>query len=210
VNLDSVGRLGQGKVLVLGCGTASEWPHVFRGAGFVTGIPVEPVAADPGGSDQVSFQERGVPAVQLFTGPHADWHAPGDTPDKVDVPGIAKVTAVAREAVAYLASRPEPLTRNGAAPAGGGGEGRRVALGTVPDFAFAGPGVRLEGVVPGSPAEQAGLAAGDVLVELGGEAIADLRGYSAALKRLSPGDRVEVAYVRDGVRRAVQVEVVAR
>ena len=33
-----------------------------------------------------------------------------------------------------------------------------MSLGTIPDFSFAGPGVRLDGVVPGSPAEKAGLA----------------------------------------------------
>jgi Zn-dependent M28 family amino/carboxypeptidase len=38
VNLDTVGRLGTGKILILGAGTATEWPHIFRGAGFVTGI----------------------------------------------------------------------------------------------------------------------------------------------------------------------------
>ena len=32
VNLDTVGRLGTGKVSVLGAGTATEWPHIFRGA----------------------------------------------------------------------------------------------------------------------------------------------------------------------------------
>ena len=211
VNLDSVGRLGEGKLLVLGTGTASEWPHVFRGAGFVTGVPVEPVAADPGGSDQVSFQEQGVPAVQLFTGPHVDYHTAGDTADKVDVPGIAKVVAVAREAIAYLASRPEPLTRAGASPsATGEGGARKVALGTVPDFAFAGPGVRLEGVVAGSAAERGGLLAGDVLVELNGEPIADLRAYSDALKRLSAGDRVRVTYLRGTERKTVEVEAAAR
>ena len=214
VNLDSVGRLGEGKLLVLGTGTATEWPHVFRGAGFVTGVPVEPVAADPGGSDQVSFQEQGVPAVQLFTGPHADYHTAGDTADKVDVPGIAKVVAVAREAIAYLASRPEPLSgsaRAGAAPAAAGeGGARKVALGTIPDFAYAGTGVRLEGVVAGSAAERGGLLAGDVLVELNGQPIADLRAYSDALKRLSAGDHVRLTYLRGGERKTVEVEAAAR
>ncbi|HEX5045093.1 MAG TPA: M28 family peptidase [Candidatus Polarisedimenticolaceae bacterium] len=211
VNLDTVGRLGERKLLVLGTGTAAEWPHVFRGAGFVTGVPVEPVAADPGGSDQLSFQELGIPAVQLFTGPHTDYHTAGDTADKVDVPGIAKVVAVAREAVAYLAARPEPLTRAGAeVRAAGEGGARKVALGTIPDFAYAGAGVRLEGVVAGSAAERGGLLPGDVLVELNGQAVADLRAYSDALKRLSPGERVRLTYVRAGERKTAEVEAAAR
>jgi hypothetical protein len=37
-----------------------------------------------------------------------------------------------------------------------------VSFGSIPDFAFAGPGVRIGGVVAGSPAEKAGLKEGDV------------------------------------------------
>ena len=212
VNLDSVGRLGTGKLLVLGTGTASEWIHIARGAGFVTGVTIESVAADPGGSDQVSFHEAGIPAVQLFTGPHADYHAPGDTADKVDVDGLAKVAAVAREFVGYLATRPEPLTRpgTGAAATASGGTQRKVSLGTVPDFAFAGPGVRLEGVTPASPAEAAGLREGDVIVSIAGVEIADLRALSAALRDRRPGDRVKVTYLRGGERREVEIELTAR
>ena len=55
VNLDTVGRLGDRKLLVLGTGTAREWVHIFRGAGFVTGVPIETVADDVGGSDQVEL-----------------------------------------------------------------------------------------------------------------------------------------------------------
>jgi S1-C subfamily serine protease len=131
----------------------------------------------------------------------------------VDVPGIAKVVAVAREAVAYLAGRAEPLTRPGASVASGArGESsaRKVALGTIPDFAFAGPGVRLTGVVAGSSAERAGLLAGDVLVEVNGEAVADLRAYSDALKRVSAGERVRLAYLRGQERRTTEVEATAR
>jgi len=44
VNLDTVGRLGKAKLLVLGAGSAKEWVHIFRGAGFVTGVDIETVS----------------------------------------------------------------------------------------------------------------------------------------------------------------------
>ena len=47
---------------------------------------------------------------------------------------------------------------------------RRASLGTMPDFAFAGPGVRVQEVMPGSPAAAAGIQPGDVLVALDGTA----------------------------------------
>ena len=38
VNIDTVGRLGEGAVSILGTGTADEWQHIFRGASYVTGV----------------------------------------------------------------------------------------------------------------------------------------------------------------------------
>ena len=72
-------------------------------------------------SDQTSFIDAGIPAVQLFTGPHEDYHRSTDTADKVDAAGMVKVATFLKESVAYLASRPEPLTstiEGGAKPAG--------------------------------------------------------------------------------------------
>ena len=77
VNLDTVGRLGDGKLFVFGAESTREMPHVIRGCGFVTGVKVQMAGAEQGSSDQLAFHERGVPAVQLFSGPHTDYHRPG-------------------------------------------------------------------------------------------------------------------------------------
>ena len=55
---------------------------------------------------------------------------------------------------------------------------RRVSFGTVPDFAHNADGVRVDSVVPGSPAELAGIQAGDVLLEMNGETVAGLGAFS--------------------------------
>ncbi len=214
VNLDTVGRLFAGKILVLGSSSADEWIHIVNGAGYVTGAPVQAVMNDPGGSDQKSFIEIGVPAVQLFTGAHADYHQPGDTVGKIDGPGLVKVAAVTRELVAYLAERPTPLTSKisgapsaVAAPAAGE---RRVSLGSIPDYAFPGPGVRVTGTMPGSPAENAGLQAGDVIVKLGDKPIASMRDFSAALKAFIPGTKVTVTYEHDGQTKTAEATLVSK
>ena len=67
VNLDTVGRLFDGKIAVHAAGTADEWQHVFRGCGYVTGIPNQIVMEGGEASDQQSFIEQGIPAVQIFT-----------------------------------------------------------------------------------------------------------------------------------------------
>ena len=189
---------------MIATGTASEWQHIFRGAGFVTGVEGRMIPDALESSDQKSFIDKGVPAVQIFTDPHADYHRPGDTADKIDGPGLVKVATFVKEGIVYLGEREQPLTNTiasmkGASPAaaarrrpaparrGGAGQGRRVSFGTMPDFAFAGPGVKVAGVTPGSPAEKAGVKEGDVLLKVDGKDVANLQGFSAILRGLTPG-----------------------
>ena len=216
LNLDTVGRLEGRELLVLGTGSAREWPHIFRGAGYVAGLEVKAVGDDLGASDQRSFLEAGVPAVQLFSGPHPDYHRASDRADKLDYPGLLKTAALLSEVVGYLAARPEPLLSQlgsgaaASAPTTPGGEGRKVSLGTVPDFTYPGPGVRLSGVGAGSPADRAGLREGDVLLAIDAVELADLRAFAQALRALSPGQRVGLRFVRDGGERTGEAELVAR
>jgi membrane-associated protease RseP (regulator of RpoE activity) len=218
INMDTVGRLNSQPVSVLGTGTASEWQHIFRGASFVTGVESRSVPDSMEASDQMSFIERGVPGVQLFTGAHTDYHRPADTPDKIDVAGLAKVAALAKEAIVYLAERPEPLTVT--IKAGGGGPtapaapgqagSRRVSLGTVPDFAYQGPGVRVSGTVDGSAAAAAGIREGDVLLAIEDRRIANLQDLSNILRTLTAGRQVRVEINRSGRTMTVTVTVKER
>ena len=179
-------------------------------------------------SDQKSFIDRGVPAVQIFTDPHPDYHRPGDTADKIDGPGLVKVATFVKEGIVYLGEREQPLTSTiasmkgapAAATAGtppfatpapaGGGQGRRVSFGTMPDFAFAGPGVKVAGVTPGSPAEKAGVKEGDVLLKIDGKDVANLQGFSGLLRELTPGQTVKVVLLRGGQEQTLDVTVVER
>ena len=216
VNLDTVGRLGNHPLTIFGAGSATEWVHIFRGASFVTGVPIQSVADDFGASDQKTFLDAGVPAVQFFSGVHLDYHRPTDTVDKIDPEGMVKVATVVKETVEYLAARPELLTPGlGILRDGGPSEtepraGRKVSLGTIPDFAYEGQGVRLSGVSPGSPVEKAGLTSGDVIVLLGRNVIRDLRTLSDELKQLEPGQTVSITFLRNHEEHEVQVTVVAR
>ncbi len=209
VNLDTVGRLGKNKLLIIGAGSAKEWMHILRGAGATAGVEVEFASEDLDSSDQKSFHETGAPAVQLFAGPHADYHRPSDTGDKIDLQGMVKTAAVAREIVAHLAARPGPLTKSIiAAPPDAPKRGRRVSLGTIPDFSFQGQGVRLSGVLPGSPAEAAGMREGDRITSMNGRPVAGLKDLSDVMKTLRPGDRVSVLFERGG--KEMQVDAVVQ
>ena len=202
LNLDTVGRLADGKVTIFGTGSARELPFIFMGAGAVTGVSVQAVAQEIAASDHTAFVEAGVPAVQLFASVASDYHRPSDTADKIDYAGLGKVAAILKEAVDYLAARAEPLNFSGGAPAAQARPAapttaRRVATGIVPDMTDQGEGVRIGSVQPGSGADNAGLKPGDRLLMLGGAKISNLRALADALKDLAPGQTVDIEFARD-------------
>ncbi|MEO8225415.1 MAG: M20/M25/M40 family metallo-hydrolase, partial [Gammaproteobacteria bacterium] len=215
INMDTVGRLGNNPVSIIATESAREWPFVFSGITAVTGIPTRSIPGASESSDQRSFMEAGVPGVQIFSGASFDYHRPTDTADKVDGPGMVRVATVATEAIGYLASTDKRLSVTAVVPTTGTGPApgtatRRVSVGAVPDFAFEGPGLRLDGVVPGSPAEKAGMQAGDILTHLGGKDVSNLGGFNELLKKLEPGDQVELRWTRAGKASKATVTLVTR
>jgi membrane-associated protease RseP (regulator of RpoE activity) len=201
INLDTVGRLGKKPLIVIGAGSAQEWPRLFDETGGAAKVAIATNAGDLDSSDQVSFHEAGVPAVQLFTGPHLDYHRPTDSADKIDPRGLGKVATVALLATRDLADRTEPLT-----PTMGVSrkletkpvQGRKVTLGIVPDFTYQEQGVRLGGTVPGGPAEAAGLRDGDIIIGVNGAAVASLKDLAEALTARNPGERITILFLRQG------------
>ncbi len=214
LNIDTVGRLGDNKLLVLGSGSAREWKFIFMGASHVTGVQTELPTQSLDASDQVAFIEAGVPGVQFFSGASPDYHKPTDTADKLDFNGMVKVASIVREGIEYLAERPEPMSFQGAAapgrPAAAGTNQRRVSTGLVPDFLHSGAGVAISEVGAGTAAERAGLSSGDVIVKIDDKEIADLRSYSEMLKQFQPGDVIKIGFTRDGQERKTDLTLMAR
>jgi hypothetical protein len=213
LNLDTVGRMQKNRLFILGSGSAREWPHIFRGAGYLAGVEIDAVAEDLDSSDQKSFQEAGVPAVQLFTGPHEDYHRTTDTVDKINSSGLVNVASVVKEAAAHLAQREQSLTASmgmtGPVASEMQGE-RKVTFGIIPDFAYPGKGCRVSGVVQGSPAEAAGLKEGDIIQRINETDVHRLKDFSAILKSLKAGERISVTILRSGREMTVQAAVVER
>jgi len=206
VNLDTDGSLFDRKLLVLNGNSAKEWKFVFMGTDYTTGVKTDVIQQELDASDQVAFIEKGVPAVQLFTGATPNYHRPSDTYDKIDGKGLVKVAAVSREVMAYLAERETPFEFTAGKPTSIKAQTstsnapkttRKASTGSVPDFAYTGEGVKIGSVVEGSPAANANLLTGDIIVSINGEAIKSLMDYSNALKKYQPGDTVQIGYTRN-------------
>ena len=66
-------------------------------------------------------------------------------------------------------------------------------------------GVYVSRVAAGSPASQAGLQRGDIITSVGGVALDEQHSYLNTLYTYKPGDKVELALIRDGKTLEVQV-----
>jgi hypothetical protein len=106
LNLDMVGR-ARGGVDVSGLELAPSMEEDLRAATRAAGEELQIRRQGPGAgrSDDSSFIDRRVPAINFFTGFHPDYHRPGDDWDKIDAPGTKRVAMLALELAARLAAR---------------------------------------------------------------------------------------------------------
>jgi hypothetical protein len=217
INLDMVGRAG-GRILVDGIANAPSIDEDLKVAQKSSGISLTALKGSPGAgaSDDASFSLRKIPAINFFSGFHADYHRPTDTWEKIDAAGGAAVAdlalALARQ-IANRATRPEFVETVQESHTGSGAgavSGYGPYFGSVPDFADEGQGVKFADVRAGSPAGKAGFRKGDVLTSFGGAPIKSLYDFTFALRDKKPGDKVEVTVMRDGKPVTATVELTNR
>lgn len=212
LNMDMIGRLRNGSLFVGGVGTSPVWKPLLERLNGMT----QPAASAVGNgstsrfqlsfgedgfgpSDHQSFYVRDVPVLFFFTGTHDDYHKPSDTADKINAEGLKQVAQFVREIAVQVANEPQRLAftkvKVEQRPTG---RGFRVYLGTVPNYSDQADGMKLDGVRPGSPAERAGLRAGDFIVKLGNTPIKNVYDYTYALGEMRAGEEVEAVIRRDG------------
>lgn len=219
LNLDTVGGVEEDRLIVFGTGTAEEFPDILRGVNYPYGFDLSLSKEGAGASDHASFFAKGIPVLHFFSGAKPGYHRPGDVVDLVDPEGVVRVGGLVGELVIYLADSGEELSfvpagaerlAKKAPRPGGKRKARRVSVGTIPDFGRESGGILLSGVLPGSPAEEAGLRKGDLLVAADETALDNIYDYQGVLSELNPGDPVIFRIVRDGETREVEVTVRAR
>ena len=211
LNFDMVGRMRGDSLIVYGVATARELPALLDSANAPLGLAVRGVGDGFGPSDHSSFYARNVPVLHFFTNLHEDYHRASDDAERVNVPGMARVVALAERVVREIDRRDPRLTFvRSAAPAAAAPArtGSNVYLGSIPDMSAGDvPGLRLTGIRAGSPADSAGLKAGDVVVEFDGRVVTDLQSYSNALYARKPGDEVDIVVLRNGERVRVRARL---
>lgn len=202
INLDMVGRLRNGRLIVYGTRTAKEFPALLDSLNWHSGFDLKAQGDGYGPSDQSSFYAAGRPVLHIFTDLHDDYHRTTDDWEKIDPEGFRRVSNFTVGLVTAIANRPTRLTpvevpppshalgTTASAPAYG------TYLGTVPDMTDNPGGVRLLGVRAGSPAEKAGLRGDDIITRIGEMEIPDLQAMTNALRSHAPGDTVSIVIRR--------------
>jgi hypothetical protein len=209
LNFDMVGRMQDDRLIVYGVATAQELDEIIAKANASAPLRLTATGDGFGASDHSSFYAKNLPVLHFFTNVHEDYHKATDDADKINAVGIARVVALAERVTREIADRPQPLTfvrAVAAAPSTSTRENTSAYLGSIPDMgATEVKGVRLTGVRAESPADKAGLKAGDVIVEFAGKPVNDLYAYTDALYAQSPGDTVDVVVLRGAERMTVKV-----
>jgi len=198
LNMDMIGRLNEEKVLsVNGVGSSPALKEIVKNIA-VHGIQTVTTESGIGPSDHASFYLRDVPVLHFFTGQHLDYHKPADDSHLVNMEGVIQVSDFVmaviegldkREKIAFTLAKEAPKREVSAF---------NVTLGVMPDYVYAGKGMRIDAVLDNRPAKKGGLQNGDVIIKLGETEVKDIYAYMEALAKFNQGETATVVVLRKG------------
>jgi aminopeptidase YwaD len=197
INMDMVGRLKKDErtLQVLGVGTSAAWKDVVEKI-HIDSVKLKESDSGIGPSDHTSFYLADIPVLHFFTGSHSDYHKPSDDENKINYDGELSVIKIVLEIIDQLNGK-EKLAFVKTKDSDNSEVPRfKVTLGVVPDYAFEGEGLRIDGISDGKPASKAGLKAGDIVIALGENKVLDMMSYMKALGKFAKGDVTTVKVKR--------------
>ncbi|NQW78070.1 MAG: M28 family peptidase [Chitinophagaceae bacterium] len=205
INMDMVGRYDTARKLTVGgYGTSTKWANIL--ASIPTNLVTHYDSAGSGPSDHASFYRKDIPVLFMFTGSHSDYHKATDDWDKINyvaesqiiryVQSIIKTTDAVGK-LDFLKTREAAMGRS---------TKFTVSLGVLPDYAFTGIGLRIEGTSQGKLGEKIGLKGGDVLLQLGDYKIVDVMNYMTTLSKFKKGDKTSLTYKRGTEEIKIEIE----
>ncbi len=213
VNMDMVGRMKDNRLTVQAAGSSPIWARLIEQSNVAVGFDIQTIEDPYLPTDSTAFNSASIPTLNLFTGSHEDYHRPSDTADKInyeDLERVARFSALVVSKLANLEAAPEFVKVAPRTDQGGSRDTVRAFTGTIPDYTTEVEGLRLSGVIEGGPAAEAGLDEGDVIVEFGGQKIANIYDYTYALDAVKIDEPVQVVFLRDGERHEVTIVPRAR
>jgi Zn-dependent M28 family amino/carboxypeptidase len=199
VNMDMIGRLNDStkKIIISGVGTSPSIPAALAQVQDEH-ITYKADSNGMGPSDHASFYLKSIPALHFYTGGHSDYHKPSDDADKVNYAGEKMVLDYIVKVINILDKESKiPFTPTKSSTSSSSSASFKVTLGVIPDYAFDGKGLRIDGASEGKPAYKAGMKAGDVILKMDSIAIGDIQDYMKALSKFEKGQTISITILRD-------------
>lgn len=202
INMDMIGRLHENQLTLSGFGTSPLWAHWIDTT--FGGLKCKLEYSGIGPSDHTSFYLRDIPVIAFFTNAHPDYHKPSDLADKINYAGEVTIiqdilNTIDRSSGKATFSRTKETNNQS-------GVRFSVSLGIIPDYAYEGPGVKVDGLSDGKPAQKAGLKVGDIITQLGNTPISDIQVYMKALATYKKGDSCSILIQRGKESIPVQIQ----
>ncbi|MBF8149056.1 M28 family peptidase [Winogradskyella sp. F6397] len=194
INMDMVGRMKADSTLaVYGTGTSPLFKQTLKSNNDKFKIVENESGVGP--SDHTSFYLIDIPVLHFFTGQHEDYHKPSDDFDKLNYEGMDLISDYIFNIINDLDDNGELAfrkTKNESEET----PRFKVGLGVVPDYLYDGKGMRIDGTREDTPAFNAGLQKGDVVIKLGDSTITDMMSYMRALSVFDNGDEAAITVKR--------------
>lgn len=194
INMDMVGRLKADSTLaVYGVGTSPIFKQTIKANNDRFKLVENESGVGP--SDHTSFYLIDIPVLHFFTGQHEDYHKPADDSDKLNYEGMNLISDYIFDIISDLDDNGELAfrkTKNESEET----PRFKVGLGVVPDYLFDGEGMRIDGTREETPAFNAGLQKGDIVIKLGDSTITDMMSYMRALSVFEKGDETAIIVKR--------------
>ncbi|WP_299098209.1 M28 family peptidase [uncultured Winogradskyella sp.] len=194
INMDMVGRMKADSTLaVYGTGTSPMFKQTIKANNDKFKIVENESGVGP--SDHTSFYLIDIPVLHFFTGQHEDYHKPGDDSEKLNYDGMNLISDYIFNIITDLDDNGELAfrkTKNESEET----PRFKVGLGVVPDYLFDGKGMRIDGTREETPAFNAGIQKGDVVIKLGDSTVTDMMSYMRALSIFDKGDEAAITVLR--------------
>jgi aminopeptidase YwaD len=206
LNFDMVGRLdAESRIALNGTGTSPVFDSlalsIKAGNLNITNTP-----SGMGASDHTSFYLKDLPVIHFYTGNNPDYHKPSDRAHLINYDGMADILDYTYTFIGQLDGMGKLEFTKTKDNSTTDTPRFNVTLGVIPDYMFAGKGMKIDGVTEGKPADNAGIQAGDIVIRIGHIEITDMMSYMTALSKFQKGTKTTVAVLREGKTLEMQVE----
>ena len=191
INMDMVGRMREDKLLVNGTGTSPTWDKILTDKNPQK-LHLVKSASGVGPSDHTSFYLKNIPVLHLFTGQHKQYHKPSDDVALINWEGIQKVVGFVQYILHSSADQGKLTFTKTKETQSKRPAVFKVTLGVMPDYAYEGEGLHIDGVIDDRPAAHAGIQDGDVVVKIGDMKVTDIYSYMEALSKFKKGQEATV------------------